>query len=220
MNPSTVHYTHIDLHHHCIILFIIFISFCRFEGRFHFSGSKLLIWHISLNLRFWELRKLWVLFVICIALFCTILNLSAWNKFWCTLYHAASSSRATFSWFKKKIWQCFGCWSCQQGAYSSRYVVNFRGLPDICNSYYLLICTHPITKWAFIMWQDIKLKAYRKHALCSPCTFICCICMRICSTNWAIHHYCATCSYQHGGEGRLCENFGNAMQNVASDDVR
>ncbi|KAH9662391.1 phosphoinositide phosphatase SAC6 [Citrus sinensis] len=24
----------------------------------------------------------------------------------------------------------------------------------------------------------------------------------------------------HGGEGRLCENFGNAMQNVASDDVR
>lgn len=123
MNPSTVHYTHIDLHHHCLILFVIFISFCRFEGRFHFSGSKLLIWHISLNLRFWELRKLWVLFVICIALFCTILNLSAWNKFWCTLYRAASSSRATFSWFKKKIWQCFGCWSCQQGAYSSLYVV-------------------------------------------------------------------------------------------------
>ncbi|KAH9662389.1 phosphoinositide phosphatase SAC6 [Citrus sinensis] len=25
---------------------------------------------------------------------------------------------------------------------------------------------------------------------------------------------------KHGGEGRLCENFGNAMQNVASDDVR
>ncbi|KAH9710645.1 phosphoinositide phosphatase SAC6 [Citrus sinensis] len=24
----------------------------------------------------------------------------------------------------------------------------------------------------------------------------------------------------HGGEGRLCENFGNAMQNVASDDIR
>lgn len=25
---------------------------------------------------------------------------------------------------------------------------------------------------------------------------------------------------KHGGEGRLCENFGNAMQNVASDDIR
>lgn len=25
---------------------------------------------------------------------------------------------------------------------------------------------------------------------------------------------------KHGGEGRLCENFGNAMQNVTSDDVR
>lgn len=26
--------------------------------------------------------------------------------------------------------------------------------------------------------------------------------------------------YQHGGEGRLCEKFGDAMQHLAGDDVR
>lgn len=40
---------------------ILLVSFCRFEGQCHFSGSKLLIWHINLSLRLWDLRKQWVL---------------------------------------------------------------------------------------------------------------------------------------------------------------
>lgn len=45
---------------------------------------------------------------------------------------------------------------------------------------------------------------------------------------WAIYSHASICicfhvtgiSYQHGGEGRLCDKFANSLQTVTSDDVR
>lgn len=66
--------------------------------------------------------------VICslIALFDVNQMLSTCLWLWCT--YAASSSWAAFSGFKKKIWGCLCCWSCQQGTYFLPCAMNFCGI--------------------------------------------------------------------------------------------
>lgn len=39
------------------------ISNSRFEGRCHFFGIRLLIWHINHSLKLWDLRKQWVVYL-------------------------------------------------------------------------------------------------------------------------------------------------------------
>lgn len=99
----------------CLILVFVFLKV---------RGSIPLLWEQIVDLTYkpkFELVKLeeavslWLLFF-------THLFDSTSTAFYLYLaadalnFYAAQSGRATFSGFKKEIWGCFSCWSCQQGA--------------------------------------------------------------------------------------------------------